>query len=67
MSTPKLITFLPNSLFYDERNKRWSNPVPHPVWKYLSESKYLFNLTAPNKQSFNVKSESKSRDHLITS
>ena len=30
----------------------------------LSESAFLANLTPPNMQSFKIKSESKSRDHV---
>ena len=41
------------------------NPVPKSL--YLSRSAFLANLTPPNKQSFKVKSEIKSRDHITNS
>ena len=44
-----------------------SNLIPKPVYTYLSGLSFLANLTPPNKQSFQVKSEFKSRNHVSNS
>ena len=46
---------------------RESNPITQLVYRYLPESALLANLTPPNKQSFEIKTEFKSRDHLPNS
>ena len=33
-----------------------SNPMPQPLYLYLSEPAFLFRFTYPNKQFFNLKS-----------
>ena len=53
ISTPKIITFLPVSLPI-EKDVSLSNPMPYPVYLYLSISAFLVNLTDPNKQVSNV-------------
>ena len=50
ISTPKIITFLPNPVPGNEKLPFLSNPIPYPEYPYLSMSAFLVNLTAPNKQ-----------------
>ena len=50
MSTPKIITFLPNPVPGNEKLPCLSNPIPYPEYPYLSMSAFLVKLTAPNKQ-----------------
>ena len=45
-------------------SERELDPIPRPLYKYLSGSAFLANLTYPNKQSFKVKSEFKSLYHV---
>ena len=40
------------------------NPVPYPLYLYLSVSAFLVSFTVPNNQSFRVKPVFTSRDHL---
>ena len=40
-----------------------SNPIPEPIYEYLSGSAFLVNLAPPNKQIFKVKSESELCGH----
>ena len=61
------MTFLPTRRSGNENSERESNPIPYPVYTYLSGSAFLANLTSPNKQSFKVKSELKSRDYVSNS
>ena len=61
------MTFLPMLPSGNENSERESNLIPYPVYTYLSGSAFLTNLTPPNKQSFTVKSEFKSRDHVSNS
>ena len=52
MSTPNIMTFLPQSklgIEKIEKNERESNSVPHPEYEYLSGSAFLVILTFPNK------------------
>ena len=49
ISTPKIITFLPNPLA-TEKVPCLSNPIPYPEYFYLSISTFFTNLTAPNKE-----------------
>ena len=42
---------------------RISNPIPWQLYKYLSRSAFLANLTPENRQFFKVKSESNSHGH----
>ena len=63
ISTPKII-FLPTLLSGNENSIRVSNLIPLPPYKYLSGSAFLANLIPPNKQFFNVKTESKSCYHI---
>ena len=46
----------------NDNSERESNPIPQPVYKYLSGSTFVAKLTPLNKQSFKVKSEFKSLD-----
>ena len=46
--------------------REW-NPIPFPIYTYLSGSVFLVNLTAANKQSFKVKSVFKPRDRVSNS
>ena len=48
-TTPKIITFLPRSKFGSEKSERESNPVPLPLYLYLSGSAFLVSFTDPNK------------------
>ena len=51
LSTPKAITLLLNLLlFHNEKGEGVSDSITYPEQKYLSESAFLFNLTAPNKE-----------------
>ena len=50
MSTPRIITFLPNPVPGNEKLLFLSNPIPYPEYPYFSMSVLLVNLTAPNKQ-----------------
>ena len=50
MSTPRIITFLPNPVLGNEKLPFLSNPIPYPEYPYFSMSALLVNLTAPNKQ-----------------
>ena len=50
MSTPRIITFLPNPVPGNEKLPFLSNPIPYPEYPYFSMSALLVNLTAPNKQ-----------------
>ena len=59
--------FLPMLLPGHENSECKSNPIPQPVYTYLSGSAFLGNVTPLNQQSFKVKSEFKSRDHLSNS
>ena len=67
ISTPKIRTFLPTLLSGNENSEWESNPIPQQVHMYLSRSAYLANLTPPNKQSFQVKSEFEFYDHVSNS
>ena len=66
LSTPK-ITFLPHSLPLHENSERTSNPMPLPLYPYLSRLTLLINFTILNKQLSNVKSVFKSLDHVSSS
>ena len=59
----KKITFLPTLPSGNGNSECKSNPILQPLNTDLSGSAFLGNLTPPIKQSFKVKSESKSRDH----
>ena len=50
ISTPKIITFLPNPIPGDEKLPYLSNPIPCPEYLHLSISAFLVKLTAPNKK-----------------
>ena len=63
MSTPKIITFSPTPPSSKEYCPRVSNPIPKPLYEYLSGLAFLVNLTPPNKQSPKVKSVFKSCGH----
>ena len=58
------MTFLPMLPSSNENSERELNPIPQPVYKYLSGSAFLAHLRPPNKQSFKVKSEFKSCHHV---
>ena len=49
---PKKMKFLSPLPSDNENSERESNPIPPPVYTYLSESAFLANLTCPNKQYF---------------
>ena len=59
--------FLPTLPSSNENSKLELNSIPKPLYMYLSGSAFLSNLTPPEKQSFKVKSEFKSRDHVSNS
>ena len=46
--------------------RQW-NPMLLPLYLYLSGSVFLVSFTDPKKQSFKLKSVSKSRDHISNS
>ena len=48
ISTPKIITFLPNPVPGNEKLICLSDPIPQPEYPYLSISAFLVNVTAPN-------------------
>ena len=50
MSTPKIITFLPNPVPGNEKRPCLSNPIPYPEYPFLSMSAFLGRLITPNKQ-----------------
>ena len=58
------MTFLPKSKFGSKKSERELDPIPQPIYMYLSGLAFLVNLTPPDKQFLNVKSVFKSRDHL---
>ena len=64
LSTPKKMTFLPQLPSGYENCERASNPVPQPIYPYLSGLAFLANITALNKQLPNVKSVFKSLDYV---
>ena len=64
LSTPTIATLLPTLPSGHENSERESNPIPEPVYTCSSGSEFLANLEPPNKQSYKVKSEFKSRDHV---
>ena len=49
ISAPKLMTFLPTLPSDNENYNRESNPIPWPLYTYLSGSAFLATLTSPNK------------------
>ena len=67
ISAPKITTFFPMLSSDNENSERESSPIPYPLYLNLSGSVFLVSFTAPNKQSFRVKSVSKSRDHMPNS
>ena len=50
VSTPHIITFLPNPVPGNEKLPRLSNPFPYPEYLYLLTSAFLFKVTVPNKK-----------------
>ena len=50
MSSPKIITLLPNPVPGNEKFPCLSNPTPRPEYLYLSIAAFLVRLTAPNEQ-----------------
>ena len=56
MSTPKIIILQANLPLVNENVLCQSNPIPYPEFLYLSISAFLVNLTAPNKQRFELNS-----------
>ena len=52
---PKVISFLPKSKFVIKNSGRKLNSISDPGKKYSSGSAFLVSLTAPNKQTFNLK------------
>ena len=50
----------------NENFERAWNPIPEPLYAYLSGSEFLVNFKDPNKQLPNVKSVFKSFDHAFT-
>ena len=67
ISTPKIMVFLLQLKFEIEKSERESNPTAYFEKEHLSGSAFLVTLTAPNKESFRVKSALKSFDHLSNS
>ena len=59
------MTFLPKLPAHNENCESASNPVPWPIYGYLSISAFLVTFTDPNKQLPNVKSGFKSLDHVF--
>ena len=57
-----MMTLLPTQPSGNENSERESNPIPQPLYSYLSGSAFVSNLTPPNKQFFKAKSESKFRN-----
>ena len=55
ISTPKIITFLPNPMQGNEKLRCLFNPIPYQEYLYLSISAFLARLTAPNKQLSSVR------------
>ena len=60
-------TFLLMLLSDNENSERESNPIPEPVYIYLSQLTLFDSFIALNEQSFRVKSAFKSRDHVSNS
>ena len=59
ISTPKIITMLPNMLQGYEKAPFSLNPIPYPEYLHLIISAVLVSLTAPNRQFSRVMSSSK--------
>ena len=55
MSTPKVITFLPNPVPGNEKLSHLSNSIPYSEYPYLSMSAFLVRLDARNKQFTSVR------------
>ena len=51
----------------NEYSESKSNQIPQPLYTYLFRSSFLANVTPPNRQSFNLKSEFKSGNHISNS
>ena len=60
------MTFLPMLPSVNENSERESNPMPYPLYLYLSESAFLVSFTDSNKQLFNVKSAFKFLNHGVS-
>ena len=67
ISTPKIMTFLPQSKFGIEKCERESDPTPYLEEEYLLGIAFLVSFTALKKQSFRVNSAFKSCDHAVNS
>ena len=67
LSTPKIITFPPSLPSFHENFERQSNPMPEPLYLYLSGLAILVSFTAPNKQLPSINSVFKSFDHVSSS
>ena len=50
VSTPYIITFLPNPVPGNEKLPCLSSPIPYPEYLYLSTSAFLFKVAARNKK-----------------
>ena len=50
ISTPKIITFLPNQPVGNEKNPVISNPISYLEYLYWSTSVFFTNLTAPDNE-----------------
>ena len=50
ISTPKIVTFLPNPPAGKEKVPLTSNKIPYPEYLRLPISAFFTNLTAPNKE-----------------
>ena len=60
------MTFFPMVLSVNENSERESNPMPQPLYLYLSRSVFLVSFTDLNKQFFNVKSVFKFLNHGLS-
>ena len=60
------MTFLPMLPSVNENSERKSNPMPYPLYLYLSGLAFLVSFTDPKKQLFNIKSVFKFLNHGVS-
>ena len=66
ISAPKIMTFLPMRPSINEYSEQETNPMPWPLYLYLSRSAFLVSFKNPNKQLFNLRSLFKFRNHGVS-
>ena len=67
LSTPKIITFLPNPIAGNPKVPFISYPIPYPEYLYLSISAFFINLTTPDKEFYSAGSLVSTKFHKFIS